>query len=262
MPALKISVVTPSFNQSEFVAETLDSVLSQNYPGLEYIVIDGASTDGSREIIERYRSRLHYFVSEPDLGHGNALNKGLSRATGEIMAWLNSDDKYLPWTLQTVSEIFAQFPDINWIVGTTAWWNDRGAMTGARNIYKNVFDYLYGDFRWIQQESVFWRKALWQRAGGRLNESYKLMVDGELWTRFFRLDELWHVHCILSGYRVHKTNRAAQRRDECLAEMHKAIEAMRNLMDDNALARRHRDYLVLNYDPEISAWRKRSIKRG
>src|SRR5262245_25856999 len=96
----KISIVTPSFNQARFVEQTLKSVLDQNYPALEYIVIDGGSSDGSREIIEKYRPRLSYFVSEPDRGHGHALNKGFAKTTGEIMAWINSDDMYLPWTFK------------------------------------------------------------------------------------------------------------------------------------------------------------------
>ena len=261
MTGLKISIVTPSFNQAGFIEETIQSVLGQNYPNLEYIVIDGGSMDGSAEIIRRYAPHLRHFVSEPDSGHGNALNKGFAHATGEIMGWLNSDDKYLPWTFRTVSEIFEQFPDVNWITGTTAWWNDKGAMTGARNVYKNIHDYLRGDFRWIQQESVFWRRTLWERAGGYVDESYKLMVDGELWTRFFPLDEFWHAHCILSGYRVHKANRAASRMNECIDEMQRAIYAMRAKLDPASLEAKEKDYPVLAYDAAASAWRKHIAKR-
>src|ERR1700674_5632659 len=99
---MSISIVTPSFNQARFVEETIHSVLDQEYPNLEYIIIDGGSTDGSVEIIEKYRPRIHCFVSEADSGHAHALNKGFAQTNGEIMAWINSDDKYLPWTLRTV----------------------------------------------------------------------------------------------------------------------------------------------------------------
>jgi Glycosyl transferase family 2 len=123
---------------------------------------------------------VHYFVSEKDSRHGNALNTGFRQSTGEIMGWINSDDKYLPWTFRTVADIFEQHHDINGITGINAWWNDKGAMIEAGNVYKNIFDFLAGNFTWIQQESVFWRRSLWNKAGGFINEDYRLMVDGEL----------------------------------------------------------------------------------
>jgi glycosyltransferase involved in cell wall biosynthesis len=262
MPTPTISIVTPSFNQAAFIEETLTSVLSQNYKNLQYIVIDGSSTDGSIDIINRYRSRLHYFVSEPDSGHGNALNKGFRRSTGEIMAWLNSDDKYLPWTLQTVADIFNQHPDVNWITGTQAWWNDRGAMLGTDNVYRDVRDFLTGNFRWIQQESVFWRRSLWIKAGGFINEDYRLMVDGELWTRFFLHDSLWHATCVLSGYRLHRGNRARMFDDDCEAEMSRAISAMRRHLAKSARAgSKGRSYPLLTYDHDQSLWVKRYRRR-
>jgi glycosyltransferase involved in cell wall biosynthesis len=262
MPTPRISVVTPSFNQAAFIEDTLTSVLNQNYEGLEYIVIDGGSTDGSVEIINRYLGRLHYFVSEPDSGHGNALNKGFRRSTGEIMAWLNSDDKYLPWTLQTVADIFDQHPDVNWITGTQAWWNDRGAMLGTDNVYKDVRDFLTGNFRWIQQESVFWRRSLWIKAGGFINEDYRLMVDGELWTRFFLHDSLWHATCVLSGYRMHRGNRARMFDEDCEAEMSKAIAAMRRrLAASGGGSSKPRSYPLLTYDDGQSLWIKTFRRR-
>src|SRR5215204_5758135 len=108
----KISIVTPSYNQAEFIEETILSVINQNYPNLEYIVIDGGSTDGSVEIIKKYEQYFSYWVSEPDKGHADALNKGFAKATGEVMAWINSDDKYFPWTFATVAEVYSQFPEV------------------------------------------------------------------------------------------------------------------------------------------------------
>lgn len=221
-----ISIVTPSFNQAEFLGETMESVLSQDYPRLEYVVIDGGSTDGSVEIVERQANRLHYWVSEKDRGHADALNKGFARTSGEIMAWINSDDKYLPWTFEVVAEIFATFPHINWISGLPSGWSSRGFLTESRRSPKNVFDYLLGRYQWIQQESVFWRRSLWDKAGGRINPDYRFMVDGELWSRFFVHDDLYSVDCILGGYRKHGTNRAAAHYAECLAEMERAIATM------------------------------------
>jgi glycosyltransferase involved in cell wall biosynthesis len=213
--------------------ETIQSVLDQGYPSLEYIIIDGGSTDGSVEIIREYSDRLKYWTSEPDRGHGHALNKGLAMTTGEIMAWLNSDDKYLPWTFEVVAEIFSTFPEVNWIVGTNAWWDDRGRLSRAEVVYKNIFDYLWGGnrYKWIQQESVFWRRSLWEKAGSRINEDYKLMVDGELWCRFFLADRLFTVESILGGYRRHDSNRAQARMGEVVEEMEKAIAWLRSNCD-------------------------------
>ena len=222
----RISVITPSFNQAKFLEKTIESVLSQGYPNLEYIVIDGGSTDGSVEILERWSDKLTYWISEPDSGHGEALNKGFARSTGDLMCWLNSDDMYYPWTLEVVAEIFAQFQEVEWIVGFNTWWNDRGQVTFGQRAPKNIFDYLIGNFGWIQQESVFWRRPLWNRVGAKIDQSYKLMVDGELWSRFFLEAPLYTIDCALAGYRVHGANRAGAYYEQCVVEMHRAIADM------------------------------------
>lgn len=231
----RISIVTPCFNHVRFVEQTLKSILDQDYPELEYVVIDGGSTDGSREIIKSYAHRLSYWESEPDRGHGHAVNKGFSHTTGEIMAWLNSDDMYLPWTLQTVAEIFATHPEVQWITGVNSWWDEFGRLTNAEEVLKNKYDFLLGRYGWIQQESTFWRRSLWDAAGGRLDESYRMMVDGELWTRFFKQAQLHHVRCVLGGFRSWGANRSILHVDECHAEMHRAIDTMRVGFDDAAL---------------------------
>jgi glycosyltransferase involved in cell wall biosynthesis len=222
----KISIVTPSFNQAQFLDETIRSVLDQNYENLEYVVIDGGSTDRSVEIIQKYESQLAYWVSEPDDGHAHAINKGFAHTTGEIMAWINSDDKYTPWAFDAASDIFEQFPDVDWIVGFNSYWNIHGAMTYAWRQPKNIYDYLLGNLSWVQQESVFWRRSLWEKSGGKLNQDYRLAVDGELWTRFFLHAELYSVDCVLAGYRIHSDNRAIQFHEECVLEMKTAIAEM------------------------------------
>ena len=114
-PFPTISVVTPSYNQGRFLEETICSVLTQSYPCVEYVVIDGASSDDSVEIIRKYAGQLTYWVSETDKGQYDAINKGFARTTGEIMAWLNSDDMYTPWALTVVADIFRLFPHVEWI---------------------------------------------------------------------------------------------------------------------------------------------------
>lgn len=231
----RISIVTPSFNQAEFIEDTIQSVIGQNYPNLEYLIIDGGSKDGSADIIRKYEDKLHYWTSEKDAGQGDALNKGFSHTSGEIMAWINSDDKYTPWALKVVSEIFFRFPHVNWIVGYNSWWNGNGEMTSAKRVPKNIYDYGLGNYHWIQQESVFWRRSLWEEAGGNIDTSYKLMVDGELWSRFFLHDDLYSVDCVLGGYRVHSSNRAALNQAACTDEMERIVEKMTSMCTDDFL---------------------------
>ena len=200
---MRLSIVTPSFNQSGFLGATLDSVLSQDYEDLEYVVIDGGSDDGSARIIEEHADRLAYWVSEPDGGLYDALNKGFAKTSGEIMAWINSSDLYYPWTLETVAEIFSQLPEVQWIMGLSTQFSTVGGPRSVRRGCFNVYDILAGDYRWIQQESVFWRRSLWERAGGRLDSSIRLAADFDLWLRFMRLAPLHHVETVLGGWRVH-----------------------------------------------------------
>ena len=144
----RISVVTPSFNQGEFLEATLRSVITQGYPELEYVVIDGGSTDDSVSIIERYEADLAYWVSEPDQGHAHALNKGFAKTTGEIMCWINSSDLYYPWTLETVAEIFSQLPQVDWIMGMSSIFDVCGrprVVASASGV--NVYDVLAGHYR-------------------------------------------------------------------------------------------------------------------
>jgi glycosyltransferase involved in cell wall biosynthesis len=261
MSPIKISVVTPSLNQAAFVEETILSVLGQNYENLEYVVVDGGSTDGTAAIIEKYRSRLHYYVSEPDSGHGNALNKGFRRTTGEVMAWINSDDKYTPWAFKAVADIFESFPDVNWITGLQGFWNAQGALVNVAPVFKNVEDFLAGKYEWIEQECVFWRRSLWEKAGGYIDESYRYMVDGELWCRFFALDRLWHANSPLAGYREHETNRGKLFRTDCIAEMNRAIEGLRARVDPAKLEAFERNYLLLHYDTARSIWLRLVLQR-
>lgn len=243
----KISIVTPSYNQAEFLEETICSVLDQGYPNLQYVIVDGGSQDGSVDIIKKYEKYLWWWISEPDRGHGNALNKGFAKTTGEIMAWLNSDDKYKAGTFKAVSEIFNKYNDVNWIVGKNGWWNKSGEFVNEKFVYKNIYDFLLGDYAWIQQESTFWRRGLWDAAGGYINEHYKFMVDGELWTRFFMLDDLWHINQVFGGYRTHDTNRAQLHINEVKGEMEQAIKV---LIDKLAVNERIMRVIKILQDPQ------------
>lgn len=223
----KISVVTPSFNQGQYLEETIDSVLSQGYKNLEYIVIDGGSSDKSVEIIKKYAKYLHFWISEPDDGHYDALNKGFKVSTGEVMSWINSDDIYFPWALRTVDEIFSLSREINWLTGLATRIDRESRIERAPKVRKNLNDFLIGNYKWIQQESTFWSRELWDVSGGFITDKYKLMIDGELWSRFFRNADLWHVDLSLGAYRLHGNNRAILNETDVKREMEEIIENLR-----------------------------------
>jgi glycosyltransferase involved in cell wall biosynthesis len=231
----KITVVTPSFNQAPYLEACLSSVLNQNYPNLEYIVIDGGSADGSVDIIRAHKSSLSYWTSEPDSGHADALNKGFSRCTGEILCWLNSDDMQTPWALRTVAEIFMQFPDVEWIQGYNGFWTKEGVMVHPMRNPKNIYSYLTWNYHWIQQESVFWRRSLWEKSGSKINSSYRFLIDVELWSRFFLHAELYHVDALLAGWRNTGANRALTHKEECHQEAIRAIATMEGLINKRTL---------------------------
>jgi len=197
----KISIVTPNFNGGAYLEQTIESVLSQKYPNLEYIIIDGGSTDESISIIKKHESRLAYWVSEPDKGLYDAIQKGFDKSTGEIMAWINSDDLYHPKAFFTVAELF-ELNGVNWLQGIPSVFDEMG-----RTVYVNPIkrwtklDYYLGNFAWIQQESIFWRRSLWEVSGKKIATDMKYAGDLELWLRFFRHDKLFVTHALLGGFR-------------------------------------------------------------
>lgn len=204
----KISIITSCFNQENTIEATIRSIVNQDYPNLEYIFIDAASADRTLEIAEKYGDHIGILLSEPDEGQYFGIQKGLSMATGEIMAWLNGDDVYLPWTLSVVNEIFQQFPEVEWIIGQPSYLNPRNQLTrvsgNAWPVYPRAFirngwcrDHLAG---YLQQESMFWRKSLWDKAGG-LNLNFDYAADFELWTRFACHALLVPVSVPLAGFR-------------------------------------------------------------
>jgi glycosyltransferase involved in cell wall biosynthesis len=232
---LSISIVTPSFNQADFLEKTILSVLDQDYPNLDYVIIDGDSTDTSKDIIRRYEDRLAWWTSEPDKGQYDAINKGFANSNGEIMGWLNADDLHLTWTLALVAEIFTRLPEVEWLTTLAplvcnedglpvrcrprAPFSRRGFFNGD-----NLPGMGWHASGWIQQEATFWRRSLWQHAGGRLDASLKLAGDFDLWARFFSHAELYAVEVPMAAFRRHPGQRTAVMDKEYKAE---ALSALR-----------------------------------
>ncbi|NPU85313.1 MAG: glycosyltransferase [Syntrophaceae bacterium] len=179
----KISVVTPSFNQGRFLEKTILSVLEQDYPNIEYIVIDGGSSDGSVEIIKKYEKQLAYWISEPDRGQSHAINKGFERATGDIFGWLNSDDWYHPGALKAVVEGFAAHPEAGALVGGGDYVGENGQLlttTVRKKVDLESISGWYNHYFW--QPSCFFRREVWNSCGP-LDESLTLAMDLDLWLK-------------------------------------------------------------------------------
>lgn len=224
----KISIVTPSFNQGQFLEETIRSVLEQGYPNLEYVIIDGSSTDSSIDIIHKYECELAYWVSERDDGQYDAINKGFLKTSGEIMAWLNADDKYTPWAFSIVAEIFSVFPQVEWLTTSHALiWDKYSRVVQSVNckgfnrhaFFKgvNLPGRNWYTTGWIQQESTFWRRSLWNRVG-KIDASLKMAGDFDLWAKFFLHTELYSVSTPLGGFRVHSDQKTAHHMFEYIQE--------------------------------------------
>lgn len=203
----KISLVTPSFNQGQFLEQTIRSILDQDYPNLEYIIIDGGSTDNSKQIIKKYSSKLKYWVSEKDKGQADAINKGFAHANGEIMGWLNSDDMLMPGSLRLIAKIFTELPNTNWISSTPQTITQHGHVhhLGLRPVYIQKLiaaGWYHGlGLGFIMQEGTFWRRSLWKSAGGKVNALHYGM-DFDLWKRFAERSPLLPVHVPLAAFRL------------------------------------------------------------
>lgn len=207
MDYTKISIITPNFNGGMYLEQTICSVIEQNYPNLEYIIIDGGSTDDSVEIIKKYQDKLAYWVSEKDNGMYDAIQKGFDKSTGEVMGWINSDDKYHPMSFFTIAEIFTSFPVINWLTGAQSFFDEKGRAIGTSPAKKwHKYDFYGYQYKWLQQESTIWRRDLWEKAGSQLNIDLKYAGDLELWLRFFRHEKLYVTNALIGGFRMRSSN--------------------------------------------------------
>ena len=212
----KISVITPSFNQGEFIEETIRSVISQNYPNLEYIIVDGGSTDNSVQIIKKYANKypkIIRWVSEKDKGQSDAINKGLKMSTGEILCYLNSDDCFTSKALFFVAEFFLTYKEAYWLTGDYEIIDERGRkIQDYIRIYKKILRLFPSKFmikiaNFINQPSTFWKREIYNQVG-ELNLSYKYNMDYDYWLRIFKKGyKLYYLNKVLSKFRVHKQSK-------------------------------------------------------
>ncbi len=196
-----VTIVTPSYNQADFLERTILSVLNQDYPNIEYIVIDGGSTDGSVDIIKKYENRLAFWISEPDNGQSQAINKGFKRAAGEIFNWLNSDDLLMPGATTIAAHYLNKYPELGMVYG------DRLIVDENDNVLKCVelpsfrrCFYRFG--RFLPQETGFFRREMWNRANG-LNENLHISMDRDLWLKFMKIGKIYHIPFVMGSWRQH-----------------------------------------------------------
>jgi glycosyltransferase involved in cell wall biosynthesis len=205
----KISIVTPSFNQARFLERTITSVLDQGYDNLEYIIIDGGSTDGSVDIIRRYSNRLAYWTSEPDRGQSDAINKGLRRATGDWLAWQNSDDIYYPGAFASLARAAAAHPRAYLITGDMATIDREDRRLHEHHYVRPTYGAVRAEGMIVANQAAFWRKGVHETIG-YLNESLTCAFDYEWFLRVTKRFDAWHVPEIWGGLRVHDTTKSTQ----------------------------------------------------
>jgi glycosyltransferase involved in cell wall biosynthesis len=255
---MKLSIITPSYNQAEFIETTIRSVLDQNHPDLEYLVMDGGSKDGTVEILEKYRDRLKY-VSEKDGGQSAALNEGFRRTDGEIVAWINSDDCYAPGAFDTVMRYFSEHPEVDWLYGhcpiiDRAGNIHKGLITRYKEFWMRRYSYqrlLIENF--LSQPAIFFRRRLLDTVG-HLDESYHCAMDYHLWVRMGAISQPAFVDRELAYFRSYGINKmSAQYRRSFTEE----LDAAKRVSDGKhpllmALHEVNRIKLIVAYD--VLAW--------
>ena len=214
-----VSIITPSFNQVLFLEETILSVLEQDYPRIEYIVVDGGSGDGSVELIKQYKDKIAWWVSEVDQGQTDAINKGFGRASGSILAWLNSDDTYEPGAVSAAVKYLQEHPDVGMVYADCNFIDEQSRKIGKFGAAQTDYQRLRQGYVHIPQQTMFFRAELWH-AVGPLDPSFYFAMDYDLWTRITALTEIKYLAGqIWANFRLHTSGKSIAADDRCWPEM-------------------------------------------
>ena len=213
-----VSIVTPSFNQVRYLEATIQSVISQSYARLEYIIVDGGSTDGSVDIIKKYEGKLAWWVSEKDQGQTDAINKGFSRAKGEILAWINSDDTYEPGAISSAVNFLLAHPEVGLVYGEANYINVDGSTIGRFPAAQTDLVRLRRGYVHIPQQTAFFRAGLW-RAVGPLDPSFYFAMDYDLWVRLALRSQVKYIPQTWANFRLHTSGKTISADDRCWPEM-------------------------------------------
>ncbi len=248
-----MAIVTPSLNQARFLERTITGVLEQEYPGLRYWIQDGGSTDGSLEIIARHEARLAGWESAPDKGHADAVNRGFSRIEGEVMAFINSDDYYLPGALRAVGEAFAADPALDMLYGDAVYVDP-----GDRPLVVDVLpEYNWEDLRRVcivPQQACFWRRRAWEAAGG-LGRELWFSFDWEFFLKVAEHGRVRHLPRLLAAYRHHPLTKTSTGLDRWMTDDRKLRERFLGRPDWNTADWLRMKWLTVRQIGAI-AWRR------
>ncbi len=217
MPPL-VTIVTPSYNQAAFLEHTIRSVLAQDYPHIEYIIVDGGSTDGSVDILRKYEKHLAWWVSEPDRGQSHAIRKGFERARGDILAWLNSDDLYTPYAVREAVEFLERHPDVGMVYADALYIDEEGYVLGKFPAAQTDYRRMMRGYVHIPQATTFFRASVYREVGP-LREDMYYAFDYDLWVRIAKRYPIRYVPRLWAYFRIHLNSKTVAGDDRCWPDM-------------------------------------------
>ena len=213
-----LSIVTPSFNQVRYIEETIRSVLSQDYSPVEYLIIDGGSTDSTGDVIRKYQHKLAWSVSEKDHGQTDAINKGFARAQGDVFAWINSDDTFEPGAFTAAMNYLRDHPNVGMVYGDCNYTNASGEVIGKFRAAQTSYRLLRQGYTHIPQQTMFFRAELWRQVGP-LDPSFYFAMDYDLWTRIAARAPIKYIPQTWASFRLHTAGKTVLADERCWPEM-------------------------------------------
>jgi glycosyltransferase involved in cell wall biosynthesis len=213
-----VSIVTPSYNQDRYIEKTIQSVLSQDYSQIEYMIVDGGSTDSTLNVIKKYEDRLAWWVSEKDKGQTDAINKGFVRARGDILAWINSDDTYEPGAVTAAVNYMQLHPEVGMVYGDCSYIDEAGTVIGKFSASQTNYKLLRRGYTHIPQQTMFFRADLWRQVGP-LDASFYFAMDYDLWTRIAARTQIKYIPQLWANFRLHTSGKTILADDYCWPEM-------------------------------------------